>query len=75
MMILRMHVENTSTVAAIDALIARHGSLRVALAFVVALLRGGTRKPRVKVETLSEHLRRDIGLAPSERGRTWWEIR
>jgi len=48
----------------IEALIARHGGLRVARSVLAALLRPNRAPPGPPdVRTLSNHLRRDIGLA------------
>ena len=48
--------------AALAALVAEHGGLRVMLAALVAALAPQPRPP--DVDALSEHLRRDLGLRP-----------
>lgn len=55
---------------AIDNAVAMHGARRVLFAVLRAVLRPPPRPPRRPTEiALSDHLRRDIGLAPKAAGR------
>ncbi|MFD1341065.1 hypothetical protein [Litorisediminicola beolgyonensis] len=53
------------TDTSIDALIARHGALKVLAAALRALLRPPQlRPPPLRAQDLDPHLRRDLGLPP-----------
>lgn len=60
-------------VRAIEALIARHGVFRVALAVVNVAFRRRPVARRFETD-LSRHIRRDIGLGPDGRGRAYWDL-
>ena len=65
--------ETLRPVEAIDALIARHGVMRILLALPLAMLRR-RRAPMMLTHHLSPHLRRDIGLAGDVRHGKSWEL-
>lgn len=65
--------ENLRPAEVLDALIARHGVLRVVLALPTALLKGrGTTR---LAQPISPHLARDIGLSHGSLPKTAWEYR
>ena len=65
--------ETLRPVEALDALIARHGMLRILLAFPMAALR--RRRERLPAAyDLSPHLMRDIGLGGDTRRGKAWEL-
>lgn len=56
---------STLSLSLLDAIVARHGLRRVALALLAAALRGdGTRRTKARLDMLDDHLRRDVGLPP-----------
>ncbi len=60
--------------APMDELIASHGTLRVMIELICATFRRRkTRPPPPWVTDLNDHLRRDIGLGPRERGPRDWD--
>ena len=61
--------------ATIDRLIDRYGFWRVLGTVVATLLRRRTRAKQLGVEHLPDHLRRDIGLPPSEHSPRYWDVR
>ena len=68
-------LEYPSPVRVIDALVARHGLMRVALALAAFPLRSGSRVRRAYVDDLPDRLRRDIGLEPRPESRRHWDVR
>ena len=68
-----LSAETLRPVEAIDALIARHGMMRILLALPLAMLK--RRRERVMLtQDLSPHLRRDIGLGGDVRHGKSWEL-
>jgi hypothetical protein len=66
----QMIAETLRPVEALDALMARHGVMRVLLAMPVAALK--RRRNRVVLShELSPHLLRDVGLRDSSRSKSW----
>lgn len=59
--------------APLDELIKTHGLLRVSLALLRAALRRGGKPP--PVDTLPDHLLRDIGIEPQQRSPRHWDLR
>ena len=61
---MKQTVDHPSEAFTIEAAIAKFGAGKVARTAIMALL---TRKPKpVDIDRLSNHLRKDIGLGPSE---------
>lgn len=62
-----------TTAAAVQAVVAEHGIIRVALALAaLAARRRGS--ARLWEGDLPDRLRRDIGLDPLPPSRNWWEL-
>lgn len=60
--------------AAVQALVAEYGTLRVALALAGLLARRRGRAATVWEGDLPDRVRRDIGLAPLPPTRNWWDL-
>jgi hypothetical protein len=73
-MTLHFLVETLHPVDALDALVARHGAWRVALALPRALLQR-RRAQVLRDRHISAHILRDIGLPPDPLPRDPWEYR
>ena len=56
---------NDRPLPSLQALIARHGTLSVGVAYLRAALARRKHPPNAPADGLSDHLRRDIGLQPS----------
>lgn len=65
--------ENLRPVDVLDALMARHGVVRVMLALPFAAWRWRAKRP-VNLHALSGHLRRDIGLDSDVPRAKSWEL-
>jgi len=62
-----------AVVAAVQALVAEFGLVRVAAALAGQALRPARRARRAETD-LSDHVRRDIGLLPEPPRRNYWEL-
>ncbi len=60
--------------AAVQALVAEHGLVRVALALAALVARPRLHLVQASEADLPDRVRRDIGLEPVPRGRNWWEL-
>ena len=61
--------------ALMDDMIQSYGLFPVVAALIrAAFRRKKTRPPPIRLADLSDHLRRDIGLAPRERGPRDWDL-
>jgi hypothetical protein len=58
----------------VQALVAEHGLVRVALALAALVARRRIPRARVREADLPDRMLRDIGLDPLTRGRNWWEL-
>jgi len=58
---------------AVQALVAEHGLVQVALALAGHIARRWRRPARVREADLPDRMRRDIGLPPLPPSRNWWE--
>ncbi|MEZ5777936.1 MAG: hypothetical protein R3E44_06200 [Paracoccaceae bacterium] len=67
--------EQRSPVRVIDALVARHGLVHVALVLAGLPFRKGRKTGQLQIEDLPDRLRRDIGLEPTPRSRRHWDVR
>lgn len=64
--------EITPTVA-LQLLVAEHGVWTVLRAFLAVFL--APKRETVRLDSLSPHMRRDMGLPPLEGPRKYWELR
>ena len=69
------HFEEVLPNVVIEALIARHGALRILGATGRALFSRKARGNRVNVDALPAYLRRDLGLPPDDGARQHWDRR
>lgn len=65
--------EDRPHVRAVAVLVHRYGFVAVVAAAVNLALRKHRYRRRHEAD-LSDHLRRDFGLAPPSRGKTYWEL-
>ena len=59
---------------AVQALVAEHGLVRVALALAALIARPRRHAKRAWDADLPDRVRRDIGLEPLPRARNYWEL-
>jgi len=68
-------LEENPLATAVERLFATHGDWPPLRAVMVRMLRRPVRVRTLVPGDLSEHLRRDIGLARAPQGRKYWELR
>ncbi len=73
MMNAQVNPETPAPAIALQALVAEHGLVRVALA-LAALIARRRAPPRRYDADLSDRIRRDIGLSPLPESRKYWDL-